>query len=250
MSRWEPNAKGRLEQAALDLYQERGFEQTMVTEIAKRAGLTERTFFRYFADKREVLFGGQDRLHEIYVSAIANAPTSATPLDAVAAALEAAIPVFRERHELVRLRQAVIAVNPELQEREMLKSAALTSVMADALRSRGVTDSAAILAAEVGFITFKTAYDRWVSEPDEQDLSRLLRGVMWNLNAFVTHFHRLNEKVTGMKFCLGVVDEQNCKTHHSAGRTCLYLGCGSSGSSCFRVLIYADSTCRMVGFTS
>ena len=185
MSRWEPNAKGRLEQAALDLYQERGFEQTMVTEIAKRAGLTERTFFRYFADKREVLFGGQDRLHEIYVSAIANAPTSATPLEAVAAALEAAIPVFRERHELVRQRQAVIAANPELQEREMLKSAALTSVMADALRSRGVTDSAAILAAEVGFITFKTAYDRWVSEPDEQDLSRLVRASFDQLKGIV-----------------------------------------------------------------
>ncbi|GCF10781.1 LysR family transcriptional regulator [Dictyobacter arantiisoli] len=134
MSRWEPNARGRLEQAALDLYQERGFEQTMVTEIAERAGLTERTFFRYFADKREVLFGGQETLRTIYVSAIEAAPASATPLDAVAAALEAATPVFRDRHELVRQRQAVIAANPELQEREMLKRAALTSAMAEALR--------------------------------------------------------------------------------------------------------------------
>jgi AcrR family transcriptional regulator len=63
MGRWEPDARGRLEQAALDLYQDRGFEQTTVTEIAERAGLTERTFFRYFADKREVVFGGQDMLH-------------------------------------------------------------------------------------------------------------------------------------------------------------------------------------------
>jgi AcrR family transcriptional regulator len=147
----------------------------MVTEIAERAGLTERTFFRYFAAKREVLFGGEDMLRNIYVSTIEAAPASATPLDAVVAALEAAPPVFRERHELVRQRQAVIAANPELQEREMLKRAALTSAMAGALRSRGVTDSAAILATEVGSITFKTAFDRWVSEPDEQDLSQLIR---------------------------------------------------------------------------
>src|SRR5215469_12885717 len=185
MGRWEPNARGRLEQAALDLYQERGFEQTTVTEIAERAGLTERTFFRYFADKREVLFGGQDMLRTIYVSTIEAAPASATPLDAVAAALEAAIPMFRERHELLRQRQAVIAANPELQEREMLKRAALTAAMAAALRSRGVTDLEAILAAEVGAITFKMAFDRWVSEPDEQDLSRLIRASLDQLKGIV-----------------------------------------------------------------
>src|SRR6476619_7818502 len=92
MSRWEPNARGRLEQAALELYRERGFDQTTVAEIAERAGLTERTFFRYYADKREVLFWGQERLREIYVSTIAAAPDSTAPIDAVAAALEAATP--------------------------------------------------------------------------------------------------------------------------------------------------------------
>ena len=90
VSRWEPNARGRLEQAALQLYVERGFEQTTVAEIAARAGLTERTFFRHFADKREVLFGGAGALQELMVSALASAPASAAPIDAVAAALEAA----------------------------------------------------------------------------------------------------------------------------------------------------------------
>lgn len=175
MSRWQPNARGRLEQAALELYRERGFDQTTVTEIAERAGLTQRTFFRYFADKREVLFWGQDILREIYVSTIEAAPDATAPIDAVAAALEAAAPVFRERHALARQRQTVIAANPGLQERELLKRATLASAMADALRSRGVTDPAASLAAEVGVIAFKIAYARWVSEPDEQDLSRLIR---------------------------------------------------------------------------
>ena len=175
MSRWEPNARGRLEQAALDLYRERGFDQTTVAEIAERAGLTERTFFRYFADKREVLFWGQGALQEIYVSTIASAPDTAAPVEVVAAALQAAVPVFRERHELARQRQAVIAANPGLQERELLKRASLASAMAGALRQRGVTEPAASLAAEAGALAFKTAYARWVSEPDEQDLSVLFR---------------------------------------------------------------------------
>lgn len=179
MSRWEPNARGRLEQAALELYRERGFDQTTVVEIAERAGLTERTFFRYFADKREVLFWGQERLRELYVSTIAAAPDSAAPIDMVIEALEAAVPVFHERHELARQRQAVIAANPGLQEREVSKRTALSSAMADALRRRGVPDPAASLAAEVGVIAFGTAFARWVSEPDEasdeHDLSRLIR---------------------------------------------------------------------------
>src|SRR6185312_8615863 len=89
MSRWEPNARGRLEQAALDLYGERGFEQTTVAEIAERAGLTERTFFRYFADKREVLFGGSDEVRDALVEAVAAAPEPASPLAAVGAGLMA-----------------------------------------------------------------------------------------------------------------------------------------------------------------
>jgi AcrR family transcriptional regulator len=185
MSRWEPNARGRLEQAALDLYQERGFEQTTAAEIAERAGLTERTFFRYFADKREVLFGGQDLLREIYMRTIEAAPDSAAPIDAVAAALEASAPVFRERHGRAQQRQMVIAANPGLQERELLKRESSASTMADALRKRGVTDAAARLAAEVGVIAFKTAYARWVSEPDEQDLSQLIRESLDQLKGII-----------------------------------------------------------------
>jgi AcrR family transcriptional regulator len=175
MSRWQPNARGRLEQAALDLYRERGFDQTTVTEIAERAGLTERTFFRYFADKREVLFWGQDRLRDLYTRTIAAVPESAGPLDAVAAALLAAVPVLHERRDLARRRQAVIDATPDLQERELLKLASLASAMADALRRRGVTDPAASLAAEVGILAFKTAFARWVSQPDEHDLSQLIQ---------------------------------------------------------------------------
>src|SRR5579864_3878106 len=99
MGRWDPDAPGRLAEAALELYHERGFEQTTVAEIAERAGLTERTFFRYFADKREVLFGGSATLQELLVNAVLSAPDSDPPIDAVAAALDAAGALFQERRE-------------------------------------------------------------------------------------------------------------------------------------------------------
>src|ERR1700712_2400647 len=150
MVRWEPGSRGRLEAAALALYGERGFENTTVAEIAARAGLTERTFFRYFADKREVLFSGAGALQELLVSAVLNAPGSAAPIDAVADALDAAGALFQERHDFARQRQSVIAANTELRERELIKLASLAAAVADALRRRGAPDPAATLTAEAG----------------------------------------------------------------------------------------------------
>jgi AcrR family transcriptional regulator len=97
MGRWEPNARGRLERAALELYLKRGFERTSVAEIAERAGLTERTFFRHYADKREVLFAGSSALQDLLVDTVARAPEPATPMGAVATALEAAAAVLQQR---------------------------------------------------------------------------------------------------------------------------------------------------------
>ena len=175
MSRWQPNARGRLEQAALQLYVERGFEQTTVAEIARHAGLTERTFFRHFADKREVLFWGAGALQELVVSSVASAPECAAPIDAVAAAFEAAAALLQERHDFARQRQTVIAANPELQERELIKLARLASGVAAALRQRGVEDPAASLAAEAGVAVFKVAFERWINATSQHDLPHLVR---------------------------------------------------------------------------
>src|SRR6266699_81044 len=129
MGRWEPNARGRLEQAAMELFIERGFEQTTVAEIAKRAGLTERTFFRYFADKREVLFSGAAALQKLLVEGVAGAPRSAAPMNAVAAALEAASASFERRRAFARQRQALIISHPQLQERELIKLSSLSAAI-------------------------------------------------------------------------------------------------------------------------
>ena len=90
MGRWLPDARVRLQEAALALYGEHGYEETTVAEIAERAGLTKRTFFRYFTDKREVLFWGAELLEQQMVAAIEAAPASASPLALIGAALDAA----------------------------------------------------------------------------------------------------------------------------------------------------------------
>jgi AcrR family transcriptional regulator len=185
MGRWQPDARGRLAQAAFALYGERGFEQTTVAEIAERAGLTERTFFRHFADKREVLFAGADALRDLLVSTVAEAPDSASPIDAVAAALEAAGAFLQEGGEFPRQRQAIIAASVELQERELIKLASLASALADALRRRGVADPAAGLVAEAGIAVFRIAFERWIDETDGSDLPTLMRRSLDELGAAI-----------------------------------------------------------------
>jgi AcrR family transcriptional regulator len=159
----------------MELYAERGFEQTTVAEIAKRASLTERTFFRHFADKREVLFWGAASLQERLVAAVSAAPASAAPIEVVAAALEAAGDVLQQRREAARRRQAIIAANAELQERELIKLASLAAAMAEALRQRGVGEPAASLAAEAGIAVFRVAFERWIAESNQLGLSLVIR---------------------------------------------------------------------------
>jgi AcrR family transcriptional regulator len=183
MGRWEPNARGRLEQAALELYVERGFEQTTVAEIAERAGLTERTFFRHFADKREVLFAGGGTLQELLVSEVASAPESAAPIEAAGAALEAAGALIQQRREYSLQRQAVIAANAALQERELIKLATLASALAEALRQRGVAEPAASLTAEAGIAVFKIAFERWIDGTSPPELPQLIRESLDELKA-------------------------------------------------------------------
>ena len=165
VGRWQPDSRGRLAEAALELYGERGFESTTVAEIAARAGLTERTFFRHFADKREVLFGGSEELRELLVATVAGAPESASPIDAAGAALDAFAIVLEQRADFARRRQAIIAATPELQERELIKMASLAVALAGALRERGVADPAAGLAGEVAVAVFRLAFERWAGQP-------------------------------------------------------------------------------------
>ncbi len=176
MGRWQPDSRGRLQEAALALYSERGFDHTTAAQIAVRAGLTERTFFRHFADKREVLFGGSALLQERIVAGVAGAPATDGPLDAVARGLDAAGDMLGQfRRDLSRQRQAVIAANAELRERELSKLADYAVAVAVALRERGVREPQATLAAEAGMTVLRVAIQQWASGNDGRDLTAIMR---------------------------------------------------------------------------
>jgi AcrR family transcriptional regulator len=181
MGRWRPDARARLQEAALALYGERGYEQTTVAEIAERAGLTKRTFFRYFADKREVLFWGSELLERQMVAAIEAAPGSASALGLIGAALDAAAVRFEEAREFAGPRHRIIASSHELQERELIKAASLAAAVAGALRARGLEDTAATLAARTGLIVMQVAFEQWVDDPDRAPFQRIARDALAQL---------------------------------------------------------------------
>ena len=186
MGRWEPDAAGRLREAAMALYAEQGFDGTTVAEIADRAGVTARTFFRHFADKREVLFAGSEELERRMVDALSAAPRAAGPMDAIAVALLSVAELFADRRDYSRRRQAVIAATPELREREFIKMASLVAAFTEALRQRGVEPGIASLAAEAGVAVFRVAFERWVAGPDDADLADLMRGTLADLSGLTT----------------------------------------------------------------
>lgn len=165
------------------LFGERGFEQTTVAEIAARAGLTERTFFRHYADKREVLFGGSSGFSGLLVQSVHDAPAGATPIDMIAASLATAGALFAARLDHARQRQRIIDAHTDLQERELIKLASLAASLSEALRQRGVGDPTARLAAEAGVAVFKIAFDRWIEENNAAPLSDIIRESLAELKA-------------------------------------------------------------------
>lgn len=183
MTRWEPDGRGRLEQAALDLFGERGYDNTTVAEIAERAGLTERTFFRHFSDKREVLFGGSNIFEEALVGTVRTAPESAAPIDAISAGLVSAAELLQTRREFAGRRNAIIVGSAELRERELIKLASLSAALAETLEVRGVPQPAAGLMGEVAIAVFRSAFARWIGDPLANDFPALMRESLGQLRA-------------------------------------------------------------------
>jgi AcrR family transcriptional regulator len=182
MARWEPGTPERLQQAALELFGSRGYEQTTATDIAQSVGLTERTFFRHFSDKREVLFYGQDAFVQAFLDGIAAAPPDASPMELVGCALQSAARMFPdERRARSRTRQLIIAQNPALQERESHKLAGLATTLADALRARGVDDLAATLAAESAATVFGIAFSQWIGKGETRSFAEIAEHVLREL---------------------------------------------------------------------
>lgn len=170
MARWQPDARRRLQDAAVELYAERGFAGTTVAQLAERAGLTERTFFRHFADKREVLFGNEDALRQALADAVVAAGDDATLGEAILAGLDAVVADLQPRRDELRRRAPIVAATPELQERELIKLASWRAALDEALRGRGVAPATAQLAAEVAIAVLNVAAQRWLDGDGDDDL--------------------------------------------------------------------------------
>jgi AcrR family transcriptional regulator len=183
--RWEQGSEERLRAAALELFGEQGFEDTSVVEIARRARVTNRTFFRYFPDKREVLFADADHLRATLAQGLLRAPELTDPLGVVVRVLA--------RHDweglaprgALRERQAVIAANPELLERDLVKQHAMAAAFVEALVGRGVDEGVAQVAARVGIALFLTAYERWLDPAGDEDLVALADELLSTLGTLV-----------------------------------------------------------------
>ncbi|GGM14060.1 TetR family transcriptional regulator [Streptomyces fumigatiscleroticus] len=182
MPRSGAEARRRLQQAALELYRERGFDQTTTAEIAARAGVNERTFFRHFPDKREVLFDGEADLRAALTQAVAEAPEGLQPLETLLRAFRKAGRILEENRPFSEPRMAIIAVTPALRERDLAKAASLTEAVAEALRQRGVAERLAGLAAQTGWAAFHHAAQAWIDDP-AQSLDAHLRQAFDDLRA-------------------------------------------------------------------
>jgi AcrR family transcriptional regulator len=184
MGRWEPGARERLEQAALELFAEQGFAATTVPQITARAGLTTRTFFRHFADKREVLFAGEENLPALVARVMSEAPAAAGPMAVTAYGLETvAAEVFEGRLENLRARRAVVQADEGLRERELRKWSVLSEAVSRGFRDRGADELTAALAAELAVTAFRLALTRWLDQDGERGLAEIVADVLGALRS-------------------------------------------------------------------
>ena len=161
----DDSLRARLQSAALDLFRERGYEKTTAAHIGARVGVTARTFFRQFPDKREVLFEGEAVLRAALTTAIAEAPEALGPIETLFHAFRSTVTLLEANRSFSVPRHAVICATPALAEREVAKHAALAEALADALQARGVDDLRADLAAQAGMAAYVRATTDWIRHP-------------------------------------------------------------------------------------
>ena len=154
-----------MQKATLELFQQQGYDATTTAEIAARAGVTERTFFRHFADKREALFDGEEGFRDSLAKTVVSAPADMGPMEALLYAFRSVELLLQQNRPFTEPRQKVIAKTPALQERVLTKTAGLTAALSAALHQRGVQRDVAMLAAQVGMATLSHATSAWLADP-------------------------------------------------------------------------------------
>jgi AcrR family transcriptional regulator len=181
MARWEPGTSRRLQEAALAIFVDAGFNDVTVADIAARAEVSERTFFRYFATKEEVLFGESDMLLAEIITAIRQAPHLATPADLVRAAITRLTQLFEPERGKHRQRSAVINAEPALRERDLLKQSVwVTAIVAELVR-RQIDPVRAATLAGAATAGFRAAYNDWLATRSKRTLADRVNSVLVQL---------------------------------------------------------------------
>jgi len=186
MARWDPGTEERLKKAALELFYEYGYDSVTVTQIAERAGLVRRSFFRYFPDKREVLFAGSEQLPPAIAEAVLAANDWTPPLSAVLEAITKVGTLLTRHIKDATKRRAIIDASTELQEREQTKLAAVTAAITEALLQRHVEPQDAKMVAEIGTIVFQNAFAQWVAANGKRDFGACIRALAAALQLVVS----------------------------------------------------------------
>lgn len=184
MTRWEPGARERLAAAALELFVEQGFAATTVPQITERAGLTTRTFFRHFSDKREVLFGAEDDLPAVVDAQMRQAPAGTDPMQLIEIGLrEVANDRFDGLHGYLRTRRSIVRSDSGLRERELRKSLILAEAASAGFHRRGLDELTATLAAHISVTAFDIAIDRWLDQDNPPALADIVTETLAALRA-------------------------------------------------------------------
>ncbi|MFI5841708.1 TetR/AcrR family transcriptional regulator [Catenuloplanes sp. NPDC051500] len=184
MSRWPSDGRERLRQAALELFAEQGFAATTVPEITARAGLTTRTFFRHFPDKRAVLFVDEDEISEMVARLMAEAPAAVEPMALIRDGLRVLAETrFEGRRPELRARRALVATDAGLQERDLRKRAAMAEAIRTGFLTRGIDASRAALLGEVCATVLSLSIEEWLDSDDPRTLDHVVQATFDTLRA-------------------------------------------------------------------
>ena len=160
-------SKEKLQVAAAKLFMKKGYENTTVQEIASLAGVTERTFFRQFKDKSDVLFDTSNTMGQRVAAFITdNFDVEQKPLKLAVDGFASISDYFDGSRERVLARNQIIQSNPDLQERELLKRQVLIESVTNALLVKFDSELSE-LAARFAVEIFHMAFRKWIESAEK-----------------------------------------------------------------------------------
>jgi AcrR family transcriptional regulator len=163
-ARKKERTRAAIARVARELFSARGFSAVTLAEIAEAAEVGQRTLFRYFADKEELLFDEDAALQARLRAALASRPEQEPPATAVLEALLSLVAEWQDQREQGLVRREVIDASPALRARERAKHGAYQDVLLEGLTARGLDRAQGRLLAGVAVACVEEALSRWYAD--------------------------------------------------------------------------------------